>query len=515
MNIKPIPGAIQASDADAIIVNLFQDAQPFWNGHSDGTQPGGATKAVDQSLDGAISDLIESGDFSGKADQVAVLYPRGAIPARRVILVGLGPREKFNVDVVRRAAARAIQKARDLKAGRVATILHGAGAGELSIEEAAQATAEGSLLGLYDYRGQKTDDAPEPLPKSLELAIFDEGDVPAAQRGAEAGRAIAAGVALTRDLVNLPPNICTPAYMAQAAAEMAEEVGLRVEVLERKQMEALKMGALLAVAQGSDTPPRFIILEHNGDRASELDSIVLVGKGVTFDTGGYSLKPKEGMGRMKADMAGAGAVIGAMYAIGALDVDLHVVGLAPAADNMIGSHAYRPQEVVTASNGVTIEINSTDAEGRMLLADALVYAARFQPAAVVDIATLTGACATALGRVAAGLFSTDDGLRDVLLSAADASAEKLWPLPLFPEYEKTLESQTADIRNSAGIRAGVGSSATFLKHFVSYPAWAHVDMAGLALEAKDNPYVPGKGATGFGARLLTEVARQWAQSSRE
>lgn len=515
MNIKPIPGAIQASDADAIIVNLFQDAQPFWNGHSDGTQPGGATKAVDQSLDGAISDLIESGDFSGKADQVAVLYPRGAIPARRVILVGLGPREKFNVDVVRRAAARAIQKARDLKAGRVATILHGAGAGELSIEEAAQATAEGSLLGLYDYRGQKTDDAPEPLPKSLELAIFDEGDVPAAQRGAEAGRAIAAGVALTRDLVNLPPNICTPAYMAQAAAEMAEEVGLRVEVLERKQMEALKMGALLAVAQGSDTPPRFIILEHNGDRASELDSIVLVGKGVTFDTGGYSLKPKEGMGRMKADMAGAGAVIGAMYAIGALDVDLHVVGLAPAADNMIGSHAYRPQEVVTASNGVTIEINSTDAEGRMLLADALVYAARFQPAAVVDIATLTGACATALGRVAAGLFSTDDGLRDVLLSAADASAEKLWPLPLFPEYEKTLESQTADIRNSAGIRAGVGSSATFLKHFVSYPAWAHVDMAGLALEAKDNPYVPGKGATGFGARLLTEFARQWAQSSRE
>ncbi|OQY21861.1 MAG: leucyl aminopeptidase [Anaerolineaceae bacterium 4572_32.2] len=515
MNIKPIPGAIQASDADAIIVNLFQDAQPFWNGHSDGTQPGGATKAVDQSLDGAISDLISGGDFSGKADQVAVLYPRGAIPARRVILVGLGPREKFNVDVVRRAAARAIQKARDLKAGRVATILHGAGAGELSIEEAAQATAEGSLLGLYDYRGQKTDDAPEPLPKSLELAIFDEGDVPAAQRGAEAGRAIAAGVALTRDLVNLPPNICTPAYMAQAAAEMAEEVGLRVEVLERKQMEALKMGALLAVAQGSDTPPRFIILEHNGDRASELDSIVLVGKGVTFDTGGYSLKPKEGMGRMKADMAGAGAVIGAMYAIGALDVDLHVVGLAPAADNMIGSHAYRPQEVVTASNGVTIEINSTDAEGRMLLADALVYAARFQPAAVVDIATLTGACATALGRVAAGLFSTDDGLRDVLLSAADASAEKLWPLPLFPEYEKTLESQTADIRNSAGIRAGVGSSATFLKHFVSYPAWAHVDMAGLALEAKDNPYVPGKGATGFGARLLTEFARQWAQSSRE
>lgn len=438
-----------------------------------------------------------------------MLYPRGAIPARRVILIGLGSRDEFTVDVARRAAARAAQKARDLKAVRAATVLHGADTGGLSTEEAAQAITEGSLLGLYDYRGQKTDEKPEPLPHSLELAIPDEDDLPAAQRGVDSGVAIAAGVALTRDLVNLPPNICTPAYMAQVATAMAAEVGLRVEVLERKQMEALKMGALLAVAQGSDTPPRFIVLEHNGDRAAELDSIVLVGKGVTFDTGGYSLKPRESMGTMKADMAGAGAVIGALYAIAKLNPDLHVIGLAPAADNMIGSHAYRPQEVVTASNGVTIEINSTDAEGRMLLADALVYAARFEPAAVVDIATLTGACVTALGGVAAGPFSSDDALRDALLAAAETTAEKLWPMPLFPEYEKTLESQTADIKNNGKRGSGVGSSATFLKHFVSYPAWAHIDMAGLATEAKDNPYVPGKGATGFGVRLLTEFVRRW------
>ena len=500
MDVKTVPGAIQESDADAIAVNLFE-----------GAEPGGATKAVDQALGSAIGDLIEGGDFSGKAGQVAVLYPRGAIPTRRVILVGLGQRDRFDADIVRRAAARAAQRARDLKADRVATILHGAGAGGLTIEEAAQATVEGSLLGLYDYRGQKTGDRPETFPKSLELMIFDERDATAAQRGAEAGTAIAAGVALTRDLVNLPPNFCTPAYMAQAATEVAEEIGLRFEVLERKQMETLKMGALLAVAQGSYDPPRFIVLEHNGSRADELDSIVLVGKGVTFDTGGYSLKSKESINRMKSDMAGAAAVIGAMHAIGKLGLDLHVVGLAPASDNMIGSRAYRPQDVVTASNGVTIEINSTDAEGRMLLADALVYAARFQPAAVVDIATLTGACATALGRVAAGLFSTDDGLRDALLAAASATAEKLWPLPLFPEYEKTLESQTADIRNSGGKGVGVGSSATFLKHFVSYPAWAHVDMAGMAVGTQDNPYVPGKGATGFGTRLLIEFVREWAQ----
>jgi len=504
MDVRVVSGAIQESDADAIIVNLFE-----------GVQPGGATKAVDDLLGGAMCELIEGGDFSGKAGQAAVLYPRGALPARRVIVVGLGPRDGFAADAaeaVRRAAACAIQKARELKARRVASILHGAGAGGLSVEEAAQATTEGSLLGLYTYHGQKTNEAPEALPQALELVVFNEQDVPAAGRGVSTGSAIAAGVTLARDLVNLPPNICTPAYLAQVAGQVAGEVGLRIEVLGRKQMEALKMGALLAVAQGSDTPPRFIVLEHNAERAGELDTLVLVGKGVTFDTGGYVLKPQESMGDMKTDMAGAAAVIGALRAIGALGVELHVVGLAPAADNMISGHAYRPQEVVTASNGVTIEIHSTDAEGRMLLADALVYAGRFQPAAVVDIATLTGACVTALGKgVAAGLFSAADALRERLLAAAAAAAEKLWPLPLFPEYEKSLESQTADVKNSGERTGGVGSSATFLKHFVAYPAWAHVDMAGMAFGGGDNPYVPGKGATGFGVRLLVEFVRGWAR----
>jgi len=504
MDVRAIPGAIQESDADAIVVNLFEE-----------TQPGGATKAVDDRLGGAIRDLIDGGDFSGEAGQVAVLYPRGAIPARRVILAGLGPRDDFGADTVRRAAARAVQKARELKAGRVASILHGAGAGGLSVEAAAQATVVGSLLGLYEYHGQKTEASSEPLPQSLELMIFDEQDVPAARRGLDTARAIARGVTLTRDLVNLPPNICTPTYMAEVAGQVAQEAGLRVEVLGREQMAALNMGALLAVAQGSDTPPKFVVLEHNGARADELDSIVLVGKGVTFDTGGYVLKSKEGMSGMKNDMAGAAAVIGAMVAIGALGVPLHVVGLAPAADNMISGHAYRPQEVFTASNGVTIEINSTDAEGRMLLADALVYASRFRPAAVVDVATLTGACVTALGRgVAAGLFSTADALRDALLDAGTASAERLWPMPLFPEYEKDIESQTADVRNSGEKYGGVGSSATFLKHFVDYPAWAHVDMAGMALGDGENPYAPGKGATGFGVRLLTEFVRRWSERDK-
>jgi leucyl aminopeptidase len=492
---------IQERDADAVIVGLFQESQPQ-----------GATQALDQALDGAIRDLVESGDLNGQAGQVAVLYTRGAIPAPRVIVVGLGPRQEFDLEGLRRAAAHAIQKARDLKVRRVAGALYDAEMMNdgLAIEVAAQAIAEASLLALYEYRGQKTDAAPEALPLAMELVLGSEPDASAAQRGVAAGQAVAAGVTLTRDLVNLPPNICTPVHMAEVAEQIAERVGLRIKVFEPEQMEALGMGALLAVARGSDTPPRFIILEHNADRTRELDTLVLVGKGVTFDTGGYSLKTREGMATMKGDMAGAAAVIGTLRVIGALDVPLHVVGLIPAADNMISGHAYRPQEVVIASNGVTIEIISTDAEGRMLLADALVYAERFRPTAVVDIATLTGTCAAALGGVAAGLFSTDDALRDVLLSAGTATSEKLWPLPLFPEYEKAIESETADIKNSGGQRGGIGASAIFLQHFVTCPAWAHIDMAGLAFEAKDNPYVPGKGATGFGVRLLTEFVRQWA-----
>lgn len=502
MDVQAIAGAIQDVEADAIIVNLFEDVEA----------PAGATKAVDQALDGAVSDLLAAGDFDGEAGQVAVLYPRGMIPASRVILVGLGPRESFDLEAVRRAAAHAIRKADDLNVRHVASILHGAGAGGLSVVEAAQAVTEGSLMALYRYRksGEGSEEGEVELEK-LDLVIFDEKDVPAAQEGVDVGTAVATGVTVTRDLVNLPPNICTPAYMADVASQSAAMTGMRVQVLEHGQMQALGMGALLAVAQGSDTPPRFIILEHNADRAAELDSIVLVGKGVTFDTGGYSLKSRQGMSTMKGDMAGAAAVIGAMRAIAALDVPLHVVGLAPAADNMINGHAYRPQEVITASNGVTIEIISTDAEGRMLLADALVFARRFEPAAVVDIATLTGACLTALGGVAAGVFCTDDRLQNTLLAAAEATSEKLWPLPLFPEYEKTLESQTADIKNSGGAHSGVGSSATFLKHFVDYPAWAHVDMAGLEFDAKDIPYAPEKGATGYGVRLLVDFVRRWGQ----
>jgi leucyl aminopeptidase len=501
MDINLSSGMIHERDAGAITVGLFEDAQPE-----------GAIAGVDQALNGAISNLIESGDISGKNGETTVLYPHGAIPTRRVIVVGLGKEKNWNLEAARQAAATGIKKARAVKAKTVISALYSSDG--LNAEKTAQAMAEGILMALYSYHGQKSEKAPEAFPHEIEFLLADEDGMAAARAGIDAGKALAEGAILARDLVNLPPNICTPVYLAQTAQEIAETVGLKVEVLGRKQMEALGMGALLAVAQGTDTPPRFIILEHNAGRAGELETVVLAGKGITFDTGGYNLKPGEGMAHMKLDMAGGAAVLGAMRAIGALDIPLHVVGLVPASDNMIGSHAYRPQEVITASNGVTIEVISTDAEGRMLLADALVFAKKYNPAAVVDIATLTGAKVVALGSVAAGLFSTDDTLKDVLIAAGEAAAEKLWLLPLFPEYEKTIKSDTADIKNTPGKRgAGVGASATFLKHFVDYPAWAHVDMAGMASVNKmfAPSYAPKEGATGFGARLLAEFVREWAR----
>jgi leucyl aminopeptidase len=433
-----------------------------------------------------------------------VLYTCGALKAGRVIAVGLGKAEALLPDTLRRAGALGVQRARALKAERAAaalpSYLGGASVGAL---------VEGALLGLYTHTAYKSAPALNDAPHTLDIHTA-AGD---AAPNVQTARAIAAGVFTARDLVNAPPNVCNPSYMARIAREAAEATGMTFQALDRAAMAELNMGALLGVAQGSENEPRFIILEHNASR-TDLPTVVLVGKGVTFDTGGYSIKTQDGMVTMKGDMAGGAAVIGAMRAIGELNLPVRVIGLVPAADNMISGGAYRPQDVLTASNGVTIEVISTDAEGRLLLADALVYAARYNPAAVVDIATLTGSASIALGQLAAGVFVTDDppgaALQNRLLAAAATTGERLWPLPLYPEFDKMIESDTADIKNSGGRFGGASIGAIFLKHFVSYPAWAHIDMAGLGLEGKDNPCVPPKGATGYGVRLLVEFARGYA-----
>jgi leucyl aminopeptidase len=495
MNLQVQPGSIQNAQADALILNLFEGVEV----------PGGATGAVDKALNGAIRELIHMGDFTGKPNQTAVLYTRGAIPAPRVVIVGLGTVADFGVERVRQAAASAAKRAKELGAKSIASTAHGAGTGQIEPQVAAQAVAEGTLLGLYEWTQHKSKQDESAI-ESFTIVEFEKDKVAAIEAGARAGSIIANAVNFARDLTNQPANALPPTALANAASERAKQVGLTCTIHDINWMRQQQMGALLGVTQGTAQPPRFIELEHRGASGAPL---VLVGKGITFDTGGISIKPADKMEEMKSDMGGAAAVIGAMTAIAELNLPIHAVGLVPACENMPGGTAYRPSDVLRARNGKTIEVISTDAEGRLILADALCYAADFKPKAVVDLATLTGACVVALGEdVAAGFFANDDAVARRIDQASATSAEKLWRLPLYEEYKEKIKSLTADVKNSGGRYGGVGASAIFLAEFVSYP-WSHWDIAPMMWNKSTSlPYVP-KGGTGFGVRALVELARGW------
>ena len=497
MQIEVLTGSITVQKAEALIVNLFEGV----------TTPAGATGAVDAALGGQISRVVAGGDFKGKVDETAVLYPDGKIPAARVIVAGLGKREKFTYDIVRKVAATAAKKARDLGATVIHTVVHGAGVGGLDIEKAAQAVTEGTILGLYRFRELKTEKDDRSDVHCLVFVEQDVAKVQAIERGAKAGQVVAESACFARDLANLPANVLTPERMAEIASNMAGITGLTAKVLDETEIAQLGMNAYMSVARGSHHPPRFIVLEHNAGTA-DLPCVALVGKAVTFDSGGISLKPGEGMEAMKGDMAGGAAVLGAMRAIALLGLPLRVIGLVPATENMPGGGASKPGDVVKALMGLTIEIISTDAEGRLCLADALTYAREWKPEAIFDIATLTGACSVALGSQAAGAMG-DQRLLDVLVEAGDATGERVWPLPLFEEYDEQIKSDVADVKNSGGRPAGALTAGRFLRKFVpgGIP-WAHIDMAGMSREDKGRPYIP-KGATGYGVRLFVELLRNW------
>ena len=504
MEIRVEAGGIQSTKDELIVVNLFEGVE----------KPGGATGAVDQALGGAIREAIADGDLRGKPGEVAVFYPRGAIPASRVVVVGLGPQDRFTMQAVREAAATAARKARDLGVSSFSSIVHGAGAGGFPLEQATQAVVEGTILGLYRYQELKNKPPDRPDPERFTLVQFDEAQVPAVQAGAQVGQIVAEATCLARDLVNRPANYATPSDLADLALEIAGQFDtMRCQVLDEEDAAELGMGSFLGVAQGSDEPAVLIVMEHNPDR-EDLDTVVLVGKGITFDSGGISLKPAEKMDRMRGDMGGGAAVLAAMSAVGSLDLPLHVVGLVPATENLPGGQAYKPGDVLTAMNGKTIEVISTDAEGRLILADALAYAARFTPKAVVDLATLTGACVIALGQgVAAGVFCADDELLARLQAASQSSGERIWPMPLYDDYLDRLESLTADLANTGDRYGGVGVSATFLRQFAEGYPWAHLDIAGMTFEERaggpKRPSYLQKGGTGFGVSLMVQFLRGW------
>jgi leucyl aminopeptidase len=494
-------GAIQEQTTDMIVVNLFEGV----------TEPGGATAAADRALGGQLQELLALGDFKGKLNDTALLYPSQGFPARRVLMVGLGKQEEFDLDKVRQVSATAARKARSLGIRNYATIVHGGGAAGLDASEAAQALAEGTHLSQYRFTQHRTDEEDEDERTELEtvrVVVFSADLVDTIERGVTDGESIAAAVNWVRDLVNQPANYATPALLAEEARRMAKNAGLEFESFGPAKLRKLGMGALLGVAQGSVQEPRFVILEHN-QRAGATAPIVLVGKGITFDSGGISLKRRENMDKMKGDMAGAAAVLGTMQAAAALGIPQRVIGLVPATENLPSGSALKPGDVVETMIGKTIEVSNTDAEGRLILADALGYAQRYEPAAVVDLATLTGACMVALGTLAAGLFSNNDELAAKIEEASRVAHERVWRMPLWKEYGEQIKSEVADMKNVGGRPAGAITAAMLLSKFVGDIPWAHLDIAGMAATEKDSPYQP-KGASGYGVRLLVQLLRSWS-----
>lgn len=457
---------------------------------------------LDRAMGGGLVSLYRQGDFAGKPDKTKLVHTLGRVPAERILLVGLGKRKELTAERLRRAAGtmvRALKKAR-LEQG--SSLLH-----LVADKDPARirAVAEGALLGSYEFSRYKTVVDDEGGVAELTFLSPDNNGRKIVEPLVAEAASVCEAVSFVRDLVSQPGNVATPAYLAEKGMEMAARHGISCQVLEREELERLGMEALLAVSRGSHQPPRFIILEYRGDGAQGRP-VVLVGKGVTFDSGGISLKPREGMERMKDDMAGAAAVFGTLQAAASLRLPLHLVGLVPAAENLPGGAAYKPGDVVKAMSGKTIEVVNTDAEGRMLLCDALHYAQRYRPAALIDLATLTGACVVALGTVATGMMGNDTNLKRALQKAGEVSGERVWELPLWEEYGELMKSDIADLKNAGGATAGTISAGWFLKQFVGKTRWAHLDIAGTAWEEKGQPHIP-KGATGVGVRLLVEYLR--------
>jgi len=487
-------GNLRTEKADAIALGIFEGE----------TSLNDAPQLADEATNGAIRELLDSGDFKGELNQTSLLYTRGAIAAPRLALVGLGKKEEFDPEKARQTAGKIAQELRDKGLKMFAVPLP-----PETSQEIVQAVVEGSHLALYQFNQHKTQDLDKV--KALEAITFlveDEASKSAVEAGVKLGETIANGTILARDLSNQPPNYLTPTLFAEKAKEIAGATGLKCEVFDLAQLKEKGFGALVGVAQGSQEEPRFITLEHTPEGEGK-DTVVFVGKGITFDSGGLSLKSGKGMEDMKHDMSGAAAVLGAMQVVGHLKPDLHVVGLIAASENLPSGTAQRPGDVVTSYGGKTIEILNTDAEGRLVLADALGYAAHYNAQAVIDLATLTGAVITALGHFACGMLGTNAALMGKISAAAEKTHERVWQLPLWDDYDKALKSEVADVKNIGDGTAGTIAGAAFLKKFAEGYPWVHLDIAGTAWGVEGSSYIP-KGATGYGVRLLVQLVRDWA-----
>jgi len=464
-------------------------------------------KELDHWLDGYISNLFELERFTGKANKTEEIFPNNGIPAAKVLIVGLGKKADMSADMIREYGGMIGRSLADLKANSCTVYLPDVKASVVKSTEIGQAITEGIMLGAYTMDEYKSEPEEKILPESITLSPEQKSAVNGVDKGRAVGEVSAWAQNTVRDLVSHPAIHLTPTRFAQYAEQFAADYKFKCTILSKPEIKKLKMGCLLAVNAGSEQPPKFMILEYKGPKA-KARKVCLVGKGITFDSGGYSLKGAAGMVDMKGDMAGAACVLAAVTAAARLKLPIHVYGLIPSTENLVSGKGYKPGDIITSYNGKTIEVTNTDAEGRLVLADALGYADTLEPDALIDIATLTGACQIALGYTSAGYFCNDDRLSDKLQKAAGTSSERIWRMPLWNDYKKYIESQLADIKNSAGRIGSFCTSAAFLSHFVGNNKWAHIDIAGMDVDVKGGSYIK-KGSSGFGARLLLEFLRNW------
>ena len=482
MNITVSADPIQNIEADALVFPAFEE--------------GGIPEGI---ADPRARELRESGEFTGKLLELAVLHGPSGMKAKRVVLAGAGKREKFTPAELRNLAGAAVRSLKCKGVHSVALAL----AQDLRSDDFAAAAVEGAILGHFEPNRHKSD------PKKDEKHVDAFQVAGGTQAGADRGRILGEAQNFSRDLVNEPANLLTPTELARRAGQMAASFGLECEILDQNKMRELGMGALLGVAQGSDEPPALIVLRYrpSGQTATK-DHLGLVGKGVTFDTGGISIKPADGMEKMKYDMGGGAAVLGAMQAIAQLKPSVPVTALIPTVENMPGSRAQRPGDIVTSMSGKTIEVINTDAEGRLILIDALTYAGRLGCTHLVDAATLTGSVVVALGTLRSGAFTNNEAFLAKVLDASKAEGERLWQMPLDDEYKEQIQSPFADLQNVGGRPGGAITAAMFLREFVGDTPWVHLDIAGTAWLDDNKPYM-SKGPTGFGARTFTRLASNW------
>ena len=462
---------------------------------------GPSALALDEKLDGLLAKLLKRDDIDGKPGEILSLVHMPGDDIDRVILVGLGKKEELKPGAYRKALGAAAKALKDANVKQAASFLHEAEVEGRDASWNVRQFVEILEAALYRFSQLKSEDE-NPKPRLSKLHFMADGDdaLAAARLAIAQGQAIAGGMNLAKDLANLPGNICTPAYLAEQAEKLGkrQKPKLKVNVLDEKELEKLGMGAFLSVSKGSEQPAKLIVLEYSG-ASSKNKPYVLIGKGVTFDAGGISIKPAANMDEMKYDMSGGAGVIGTLAAVAELELPLNVVGLVPASENLPSGSANKPGDIVKSLPGLTIEILNTDAEGRLLLCDVLAYAKRYEPEAVIDVATLTGACVVALGRHPSGLWSNNEDLAAALIRAGEESFDRVWRMPLWDEYQEQIKSNFADLANIGGPDGGSITAAAFLSRFAKDYPWAHVDIAGTAWKTGAE-----KGATGRPVPLLTQ-----------